>query len=194
MAEAVLQRLRGLVEEYNVRDPRKLLQIAQRQGVAGATVALAIQALASDVGRQVLRPPPRATGRAAATRPDSTLQADLIDFSNNLPPTSQGNRYAVVLGDVFTRELRAVPIPSKDPATVALVLGPMIENLTEGGQNFTLGTDRGAEFARLDLPEEAAHRLKAGKHDLALIDRGIKNLRKDWHPRPQKTTKTGTII
>ena len=46
MAEAVLQRLRGLVDEYNLRDPRKLLQIAQRQGVAGATAALAIQALA----------------------------------------------------------------------------------------------------------------------------------------------------
>ena len=178
MAEAVLQRLRELGDEYNLRDPRKLLQIAQRQGVAGATAALAKEALASDVGRQILRPPPRATGRAAATRPDSTLQADLIDFSNNLPPTSQGNRYAVVLGDVFTRELRAVPIPSKDPATVARVLKPMIENLTEGDNQFTLSTDQGAEFTRLDLPEEAAHRLKAGKQDLAIIDRGIQNLKK----------------
>ena len=85
MAEAVLQRLRELVEEYNLRDPRKLLQIAQRQGVAGATAALAIQALASDVGRQILRPPPRATGKAAATRPDSALQADLIDFEQPTP-------------------------------------------------------------------------------------------------------------
>ena len=178
MAEAVLQRLRELGDEYNLRDPRKLLQIAQRQGVAGATAALAKEALASDVGRQILRPPPRATGRAAATRPDSTLQADLIDFSNNLPPTAQGNRYAVVLGDVFTRELRAVPIPSKDPATVARVLKPMIENLTEGTSHFTLSTDQGAEFTRLDLPEEAAHRLKAGKQDLAIIDRGIQNLKK----------------
>ena len=97
MAEAVLRRLRELGDEYNLRDPRKLLQIAQRQGVAGATTALAKEALAPDVGRQILRPPPRATGKAAATRPDSALQADLIDFSNNLPPTSEGNRYAVVL-------------------------------------------------------------------------------------------------
>ena len=105
MAEAVLRRLRELTDEYNLRDPRKLLQIAQRQGVAGATTKLAKDALASDIGRQILRPPPRATGKAAATRPDSALQADLIDFSNNLPPTSEGNRYAVVLSDVFTREL-----------------------------------------------------------------------------------------
>ena len=66
MAEAILQRLRELGEEYNLRDPRKLLQIAQRQGVAGATAALAKEALALDVGRQIIRPPPRATGRAAA--------------------------------------------------------------------------------------------------------------------------------
>ena len=120
MAAAILQRLRSLGEEYNLRDSRKLLQVAQRQGVAGATAALT--ALAADIGRQILRPPPRATGRAAATRPDSALQADLIDFSNNLPPTSEGNHYAAVLGNVFTRELRAVPVPSKDPATVARVL------------------------------------------------------------------------
>ena len=156
MAQAILQRLRELGDEYNLRDPRKLLQIAQRQGIA-ATSKLATEALAGDVGRQVLRPPPRATGKAAATRPDSALQADLIDFSNNLPPTSDGNRYAIVLSDVFTRELRAVPVPSKDPATVARVLKPMLANLTEGGQNFTLSTDQGPEFTRLDLPAEAAH-------------------------------------
>ena len=158
MAEAILQRLRSLGEEYNLRDSRKLLQVAQRQGVAGATAALAKEALAADVGRQILRPPPRATGRAAATRPDSALQADLIDFSNNLPPTSEGNRYAVVLGDVFTRELRAVPVPSKDPATVARVLKPMLANLTEGDRNFTLSTDGGAEFTRLDLPASSPFR------------------------------------
>ncbi len=143
MAEAIRQRLRSLGEEYNLRDSRKLLQIAQRQGVAGATAALAKEALAADIGRQILRPPPKATGRAAATRPDSALQADLIDFSNNLPPTSEGNSYAVVLGDVFTRELRAVPVPSKDPATVARVLKPMLANLTEGDRNFTLSTEGG---------------------------------------------------
>ena len=40
-----MRRLRELGEEYNLRDPRKLLQIAQGQ-VAGATTALAKEALA----------------------------------------------------------------------------------------------------------------------------------------------------
>ena len=143
MAE-VLQKLKDLAEEYNLRDPRKLFQIAQRQGVAGATSALSKQALQGDISRQILAPPPRATGRSAAPRPNSTLQADLIDLSNNNPPTQAGNRYIAVLSDVFTRELRAVPVPSKDPQTIAAVMKPMIENLREGesDNNFTLSTDR----------------------------------------------------
>ena len=59
----VLQKLKDLAEEYNLRDARKLFQIAQMQGLAGATSALAQQALKSDIGRQILAPPPRATGR-----------------------------------------------------------------------------------------------------------------------------------
>ena len=188
MAEAMLQRLRELADEYNLIDSRKLLQVAQRQGIR-ATVAQAREALAPDIGRQILYPAPRATGKAAATRPDSTLQADLIDFSNNLAPTTDGNRYAVVVGDVFTRELRTAPVPSKDAATVARVLKPMIDNLTEGDGNFTLSTDAGKEFSRLDLPPEAAHRLKAGKQDLAIIDRGIQSIKKGLAVRAARNGK-----
>ena len=147
MAEAVLQRLRELGDEYNLRDPRKLLQIAQRQGVAGATAALAKEALASDVWRAHSAPASQGHRQGGGYEARQLPPEDLIDFSNNLPPTSQGNRCSIVLGDVFTRELRAVPIPSKDPTTVARVLKPLIENLTEGGQNFTLSTDQGPELS-----------------------------------------------
>ena len=51
MAEAMLQRLRSLADEYNLRDPRKLMQIAQRKGLA-ATAKLAKEALAADVGHR----------------------------------------------------------------------------------------------------------------------------------------------
>jgi hypothetical protein len=190
----ILQRLKDMADEYNLRDSRKLFQIAQRQGVVGATSALAQQALKSDIGRQILAPPPRATGRSAAPRPNSTLQADLIDFSDNLPPTKEGNRYLAVLSDVFTREVRAVPLPSKDPQTVAAVMKPMIENLRDGKTdgNFTLSTDRGQEFSRLGLPDGAAHRLKAGQQDLAVIDRGIQNIKKGSLEKHQKTARNST--
>jgi hypothetical protein len=179
----VLQKLKDLADEYVVRDARKLYQLAQRQGVDGATSELAKQALSSDIGRQILAPPPRATGKSAATRPDANLQADLIDF-NNLPRTKEGNRYLAVVGDVFTREVRAVPLDSKDPVSVAAAMKPMIENIRDStdGQ-FTLSTDAGAEFSRLGLPEGAAHRIKAGKQDIAVVDRQIQTLKKDLATR-----------
>ena len=179
----MLQRLKDLADEFVVRDGRKLFQLARSQGVQGATTALAAQALRSDVGRQVLAPPPRATGKSAAPRPNSTIQADLIDFSLNLPPTSEGNRYLAVAQDVFTRELRAVPLDSKDPQSVAVATKLMVDNLREGetDNQFTISTDFGAEYSQLNLPGAAAHRVKdpSDRQGLAVIDTGIKTLKKD---------------
>ena len=87
MAEAgILEQLRGIAGEYVLRDPRKLYQLARSQGIDGVTTDLARQALKPDVARQILAPLPRATGKSAATKPNNTIQADLIDFSLNLPP------------------------------------------------------------------------------------------------------------
>ena len=182
MAEAgVLQQLRNLADEFVVRDARKLYQLARSQGVDGATTALATEALRSDIARQTLRPPPRATGRSAAPRPNSTLQADLIDFSLSLPPTSEGNRYLAAAQDVFTRELRAVPLDSKNPEVVATATKLMVDNLREGETNdqFTLSTDAGAEYSQLNLPGGAAHKVKDPKdsNSLGVIDAGIKNIK-----------------
>ena len=123
--------------------------------------ALATEALRADVGCQVPGPPPRATGHSAAPRPDSTLQADLIGVSLNLPPTQEGNRYLAIVGDVFTREPLALPLSSKDLQTVATAAKLAIQNLREStDENFTLLTDAGAEYSQLDQPEGAAHRAK----------------------------------
>ena len=72
---------------------------------------------------------------------------------------------------------------------MARVLKPMLENITEGERNFTLSTDGGAEFTRLDLPAQAVHRLKAGKQDLAVIDRGIQTLKRGLAGKAAKTNK-----
>ena len=64
---------------------------------------------------------------------------------------------------------------------MAAALRPMIQNLRDGETdgNFTLATDAGQEFSRLGLPEGAAHRTKAGIQDIAVVDAGIKTLKKD---------------
>ena len=78
--------------DFNVRDPRKLFQIARREfpDRRDLTSARAQAALRSDVARQVLAPKPRSLGKSAAEGPNDRLQADLVDFGQKHPgePTS----------------------------------------------------------------------------------------------------------
>ena len=57
--------LQQLARDFNVRDPRKLQQIARREfpDRRDLTTARAQAALRSDVARQVLAPKPRSLGR-----------------------------------------------------------------------------------------------------------------------------------
>ena len=87
MAEqAALDLLRRLARDFNVRDARKLYQIAKFPNQPAVTVNRAREALRGDVARQVLAPKPH---------------ADLIDFSQN---TRSAKKYGLVVTDVFTRE------------------------------------------------------------------------------------------
>ena len=109
------------------------------------------------------------------------LQADLIDFSQNARSTL-GNKYALLLADVYTRELKAVPLSSKNPSEVNPALQEALgQMLPEGKTDFVLSTDKGGEFARIDsvLPDEAVHRVKEGINDIAVVDRGTQTIKKD---------------
>ena len=145
MAEEVVRRLKELADELGIRGGDKLYKAARRRGLEGVTTKLAAEAMKGDVGRQVLAPPPRSTGKSAAEGANQRLQADLIDFSNNARVES-GARFALLLTDVYTREARAIPLGSKDPATVNAALGPALENLTDGRKDYVLTTDKRAEF------------------------------------------------
>ena len=112
-----IQNLKELADEYSIRDPRKLYQLARSQG-AQVTQAQATQALRQDVGRQLFAPKPRSLGKSAAEGPNTRLQADLIDFSQNTKKGKDGNRYALLIGDVYTRGLAGLPLKSKKPEEV----------------------------------------------------------------------------
>ena len=72
--------LEQLARDFNVRDPRKLFQIARREfpDRRDLTSARAAAALRGDVARQVLAPKPRSLGKSAAEGPNDRLQADLV--------------------------------------------------------------------------------------------------------------------
>ena len=176
----VLQRLKNLAEELEIRSGPKLYQAARRRGLEGVTQALAKDAVAGDTGRQVIAPPFRSTGKVAAEGANQRLTTDVLDLSLNTR-TESGNRYAVMLTDNFTREARAIAIPEKTPQVVNAVLGPMIEELTDNRKDFVISSDAGPEYNRIEaiLPEQAAHRQKVGANDLSIVDRAMMTLKKD---------------
>ena len=153
-----MEALRDLADDFNVRDPRKLYQLA-RQRDLDVTQAMAFEALKADVGRQVQAPRPRALGKSAAEGPNDRLQADLIDFSQN---TRGKTKYGLVVMDVFTREAAVEPLQNKNAETVGRATKRAARELTGDDGNFVVTTDLGNEFATLDreLPAEAVHRTK----------------------------------
>ena len=68
--------LEQLARDFNVRDPRKLSQIARREFPDRQDLTTA-RPKQPDVARQVLAPKTRSLGKSAAEGPDQRLQADL---------------------------------------------------------------------------------------------------------------------
>ena len=90
--------LKALAKELLIRNPAKLLQVA-RGRVPGANLRLARLALEDSSSKQVLAPAYRSTGKSAAQEPDTTFQADLIDFSSNVRNAKE--KYAFLLADIY---------------------------------------------------------------------------------------------
>ena len=126
-----IQNLKDLADEYGIRDPRKLYQLARSQG-AQVTQAQATAALRQDVGRQLFAPKPRSLGKSAAEGPNTLLQADLIDFSQNTKVAKGGDRYALLIGDVYTRELAGESLKSKRPEEVNAAYQRAVREITDG--------------------------------------------------------------
>jgi hypothetical protein len=180
MAQALRERLKQLAGELEIRSGPKLYQAAKRRGVGDVTQALAAEAVRGDVARQVLAAPFRSTGKSAAEGPNERLQVDLMDMSQNAR-TESGNKYAVMLADVYTRESRAFAIQEKTPQVVNAVLRPMLENLTNGRKDYSITSDGGGEFARIGeiLPAEAVHRQKQAANDISVLDRQMQTIKRD---------------
>lgn len=83
----------------------------------------------------------RRTGNFVAPYPQYQLQVDLADFSD-FTPTSRF-RYALVATDIFTKEIAAVPLKSKETTDTATALEEVLQQL---GYPTYIATDQGGEF------------------------------------------------
>jgi hypothetical protein len=177
--EAIVAELKGLARKLLIRNPVKLLAAA-RSSVPGASLRLAKLALEDSVSKQVLRPAFKSTGKSAATGPDEILQADLIDYSQNTKNTKA--KFALMLSDVYTREVRAVPMINKRPETVNAAMRELLPSIVEDEKGFAITTDAGKEFSMLDkggIPAEAVHREKKGTNDISVLDRAMQTVKQD---------------
>jgi hypothetical protein len=174
-----IENLKALADEYSIRDPRKLYQLARSQGVQ-VTQSQATAALRQDTGRQLFAPMPRSLGKSAATAPGRVIQADLIDMSQNTKKDKDGHRYALLLSDVYTRELAGELLKTKKPEEVNASYKKAIKELTDD-QDYSLSTDKGKEFSSLQgVIGPAVHRLKEPEdpNALAVLDRSMQTLKK----------------
>ena len=175
--EATVAALKAKARELRIRNPAKLLQATRN--VPGANLRLAKLALEDSASKQVLAPAYRATGKSAAEGPNERLQADLIDMSQN---TRTKERFALMISDVYSREVRAKTLTNKRPDTVNAAMQELLPTLVEDNTNFALTTDSGREFSRLEeggIPADAVHRAKKGQQDISILDRAMQTVKQD---------------
>ena len=176
---SIVDKLKELARELRIRNPAKLLQ-ASKGKIPGATSRLASLALEDSTSKQILAKPFRSRGKSTAEGPNERLQADLIDYSQNTKNTKA--KFALMLSDVYTREVRAVPLTNKRPDTINDAMRQIIPTLVQDKTNFALTTDAGKEFSKLEeggIPGEAVHRDKKGKNDISVLDRAMQTVKQD---------------
>ena len=137
---ATVAELKELARKFRLRSATKLLAKA-RGVVEGASLRLATLALEDNVGKQVLAPAYRSTGKTAAQGPDTNFQADLIDFSANTTNTKE--KYALMIADVYSREIRAVPLLDKKTTSINAAMRSVMPEFASGKSDYVLLTDRG---------------------------------------------------
>ena len=186
--EQKVEELRLLASDLNIRDARKLYQVAKGREYRDITQKMAAEALRSSVQRQVLAPPTRYRGHYAAVGPGE-IQEDLIDFSNNTKKSIKP-RYVLVGVDVFTRKIAAEPLLDKKKETIYNVNADILHRLVGDQEHVHIRTDHGKEWGDLTTYADPLIHSYADLHDrngLAVVDAAIKHIKRDLAAEVGKT-------
>ena len=169
-----------IYEELNRPSAAKLKVALKKEGVAFD--AKDIQKLTrQDTGRQLLAPRQQYKGKIVATDINERWAADLIDYTST-PSKKGGEKYILVVQDIFTRKLYAKALSRNDPKTVAEAFKEIVRSASPPQE---LNTDKGGEFT--GNPFQVAlrtlkirHRVKdpMDRNAIATVDAAISNLKK----------------
>ena len=184
---ATLARLKELREKVGNTGVDKLFRAAKKEGLP-VTRDLVKDYLSTDAPAQIFRKLPESQGKTGAEAQGFRLQADLIDYSRR-KATWEGVSYSYVLViiDVASRRVWALPVRTKAPQHVAPVLYRMLRTIKNSpgiGELGVLTTDKDAAFmnqaANVLENEGITHRTKdpADPNILAVLDRAIMTIKK----------------
>ena len=138
------RQLAELSAELGAPGVERLFTVARKKGIN--VTKNDVRELAKVRGEtQIFKPLPRAEGKTATHGPrDSRYQIDLLDMSRS--PNLAGERYAIILVQVFSRYMWARACKDKNPETVAVALAPMLEIQAENRQIPVISPEVGNEF------------------------------------------------
>ena len=182
--------IREVAEELNYPSAAKLKKVLESRGIKASTKEVNAVVQGQSV-RQVQAPAYRFDGKIASHELNDRWFADLVDFTaapsdggkkTSLRPTKDGERYVLVVQDVFSRKLFTRAILDKRPETVARAFGEILAECGVKPKSVTsdLGAEFGAPFKRL-LESEGIAAYQKDKQDInaiATIDTAIGNLKK----------------
>ena len=132
--------LEQLARDFNVRDPRKLFQIARREfpDRRDLTSARAAAALRGDVAEESGEERGGGAQRPAASGPGGLLSEH------------QRAEQVRLVQDVFTRKIATKALPDKRAETVMRAAAEIIPDLVQEEGNYVVTTDLGNEFRGLE--------------------------------------------
>ena len=175
----VIDRLRRLARDTNVTSAAELRRFARERSIKHTAKELQ-EALRTNVAAQVLAPKAKFVSQSAAEQAGSRIQADLAEF----PATSQNKnpkfKYALMATDVYTRQTYAEPLKNKTAEVTNAAMRKVLAKMPDEAKNAALTTDGGTEFKKVDEvlgPRGSTHRLKAGRNDIAVVDRAMQTLK-----------------
>ena len=143
----------AVFEELNFPSAPRLKRVLTARGIP-FNASEVDRLVRGETTRQVQAPTYRCDGKIAAADLNSRWFADLIDFTAapseetgkdvGLRPTASGERYILVVQDVFSRFLYTEALLDKRPATVAAAFQKILDRA--GVVPKALVVDGGAEF------------------------------------------------
>ena len=139
--------VRRLFEGLNQLSEARLKQALRARRIPFTDDQVANIARAS-TAKQVFAPKPRAEGKVVSTHKNARWAADIVDMTAT--PSIDGQKYILVVQDIFSRQIHAIALTTKIPSATATAMRIIIG---DAGTPEMLTTDRGSEFRDGAFPD-----------------------------------------